>query len=328
MRGRAKAMRFAREIRASHLQHRGCMTELKQLAQRRSDVEGLSQWAGHLAVIAASALAYERARAGALTWWIGAPAFVLLGFALVAMFAAMHETVHRTAFRSRVLNDAVAWIAGLLSFYPAEFYRYYHGWHHRFTQQPDKDPELEDGRPSGLGGYFWELSGIPWWLGKIKTFALLVLGRTEGFPYVLPGVRDRVVRAARWQVAVYAAALVSSLVPGGGLWFLRFWVAPVAVAQPLLRALLMAEHSLCSEDGDATTNTRTTYTNALVRFLMWNMPYHAEHHRHPALPFHTLAEAHEQIGPTLAHVARRGYLAFHVELVRAYARRGQVGSSE
>ena len=35
-------------------------------------------------------------------------------------------------------------------------------------------------------------------------------------------------------------------------------------------------------------NSRTTYTNALVRFLAWNMPFHAEHHAWPSIPFHAL----------------------------------------
>ena len=66
------------------------------------------------------------------------------------MFAAMHESVHRTAFKSRWLNNAVGWFAGLLSFYNSTFYRHYHGWHHRFTQLPGKDPELDDRKPTSL----------------------------------------------------------------------------------------------------------------------------------------------------------------------------------
>jgi fatty acid desaturase len=41
----------------------------------------------------------------------------------VTMFAAMHEAVHRTAFRSLWLNNSVGWLAGLLSFYNSTFYR-------------------------------------------------------------------------------------------------------------------------------------------------------------------------------------------------------------
>ena len=50
--------------------------------------------------------------------------------------------VHQTAFASRATNDLVGWIAGVLSFYNATFYRHFHAWHHRYTQDPGRDPEL------------------------------------------------------------------------------------------------------------------------------------------------------------------------------------------
>lgn len=302
------------------------MTEVKRLAQKRSDVRGLLHWFGHIAVIAAAAWIYGRSLSHGQSWWIGGPTFVLLGFALVSMFATMHETIHRTAFRSRWLNDTVAWLAGLLSFYNSDFYRHYHGWHHRFTQIPGKDPELENGRPASLRGYLWEMSGIPWWIGKLRTHARLALGRTAGYPYLAGGVRRAVVRSVRLQLGTYLAAIAAAVISGRP-WFVVYWLAPVAAAQPILRGLLMAEHTLCSEDDDASTNTRTTYTNAVVRFLMWNMPYHAEHHLHPALPFHTLAEAHRHVAPTLAHVERRGYLAAHVGFIRHHLARRSSGSA-
>ncbi len=39
-------------------------------------------------------------------------------------------------------------------------------------------------------------------------------------------------------------------------------------------------------------SSRSTRSNRLVRRLAWNMPYHAEHHAYPALPFHALPAAH------------------------------------
>src|SRR5438105_15925411 len=96
----------------------------------------------------------------------------------------MHECVHRTAFKSTGLNDSVAWFAGLLSFYNSTFYRPYHGWHHRFTQIPGKDPELEEKKPVDFPSYAYAMSGIPWWLGKIETIARLAMGRTRSYPFL------------------------------------------------------------------------------------------------------------------------------------------------
>ena len=40
------------------------------------------------------------------------PAMILHGFAIVTLFAPMHECVHMTAFRSRWLNKVIGWAAG------------------------------------------------------------------------------------------------------------------------------------------------------------------------------------------------------------------------
>jgi fatty acid desaturase len=291
------------------------------LLSRRSDARGLLRLLGHVAAIAACAVAYgfclERSESLGLQL-LGA---VALGFTLVTMFAAMHECVHRTAFKSRRLNDAVAWLAGLLSFYNSSFYRPYHGWHHRYTQLPGKDPELDDPKPTSFGAYVRELSGVPWWLGKLRTHLGLALGGTRPYPFLSREVAPSVVRSVRFQLGVYALALVLSLLSGRPYFFV-YWLVPVALAQPLLRAILLAEHGGCSNDADGLRNTRTTYTVLPVRFLMWQMPYHAEHHLHPALPFFALGQAHRRIGPALAHVERSGYLGFHLALIASLTKEG------
>jgi fatty acid desaturase len=43
---------------------------------------------------------------------------------------------------------------------------------------------------------------------------------------------------------------------------------------------------------------------------MWNMPYHAEHHLYPFIPFHRLAAAHASIRNQLAHI-QPGYARWH-----------------
>ena len=82
----------------------------------------------------------------------------------------------------------------------------------------------------------------------------------------------------------------------------------------LLRFVLMAEHQGTAFGADGLTNTRTTLTLAPLRRLMWNMPFHAEHHLYPSLPFHALAAAHGRLASRLAHCAP-GYLAVHRQLL-------------
>jgi len=87
------------------------------------------------------------------------------------------------------------------------------------------------------------------------------------------------------------------------------WIVPVLIGQPALRLYLLAEHGDCPRVADMFENTRTTFTNRIVRFVAWNMPYHAEHHVFPAVPFHKLPALHVRMREHLK-VTADGYAAF------------------
>jgi fatty acid desaturase len=287
------------------------------LLQQRSDARGLLRLAGHLIVIAGAAALHTFSLHRSPSLLIHAASALVLGFPLVTMFATMHECVHKTAFKSRWLNDAVGFFAGLLSFYNSTFYWPYHVWHHRYTQLPGQDPELEDPKPTSYFSYFLELSALPWWLGKLRLYLKLALGQFGSYGFLNDKSGPPTVRSVRLQLLTYAIA-ISVSVWLGYPYFVVYWLVPVALAQPLLRAILLGEHMGCSNDADMLSNTRTTYTVWLVRFLMWEMPYHAEHHRYPALPFFSLARAHGRLEPYLSVIERQGYSGLHLGLLKAF----------
>jgi fatty acid desaturase len=49
---------------------------------------------------------------------------------------------------------------------------------------------------------------------------------------------------------------------------------------------------------------------------MWNMPFHAEHHLYPVVPFHHLPALHGQVRGRLRYRAP-GYLAANREIVHS-----------
>jgi len=91
---------------------------------------------------------------------------------------------------------------------------------------------------------------------------------------------------------------------------LLYWVIPALLGQPWLRLYLLAEHTGCPAVADMFRNTRTTLTIPLLRWLAWNMPYHAEHHVAAAVPFHQLPALHRLLRERIV-VLTPGYLAFH-----------------
>ncbi len=283
-----------------------------KILNERSNLKGMLQFLGHLAVILASVYLWVTNS----HWFISFPAVVVYGLSLATMFATLHECSHRTAFENNRLNDGVAWFAGLLSFYNSTFYRRYHKWHHRYTQIPDKDPELEDPKPQNLREYLLEISALPWWRGKILGHFRIALGKLENCPYISETARQEVIRSTRLQLLVYLLAIAVSIFFKQP-WFLIYWLLPLAIGQPILRMILLAEHTGCTYDKNPLTNTRTTLTLWPIRFLMWNMPYHAEHHLYASIPFHSLAKAHIKLLPQLERV-ESGYVKVNRNIIAGF----------
>ena len=291
---------------------RGIDRETLWRLSRRSDVRGLGQLAAHLLLLAATAAIIWASRG---TLWV-APAIVLHGAVLAFLFCPLHESIHRTAFATRRINDAVAWVCGVLLVLPPDYFRLFHFAHHRHTQDPAHDPELTHPRPGSLGPYLWHLSGLPYWYDRWSVTVRIALSGRVPEPFVPMGKRARVVREARALLLFYLLATGVSLYLRNAD-FLMYWVFPVLCGQPLLRMFLLAEHVDCPFNDDMLANTRTTYTVRMLRFLTWQMSFHAEHHAFPSVPFHTLAAVNELTRKHLATTAP-GYIALHRSLLHRF----------
>src|SRR5262245_50912898 len=240
-----------------------------------------------------------------LTWWV-LPLVVAHGYVLAFLFCAFHETAHRTAFRSRWLNVAVGTLTGLLTFWPYQNYRVFHWEHHRFTQDPDRDPELYFAKPNSLVVYLFVLTGIPNFHRRVSDILRLACGAADR-PWMAPPERRSLIIEARAYLAVYVIVAIASVLAGSAM-PLVVWIVPLLVGQAFLRPYLLAEHTACAFTRDCLDNTRTTLTLPLVRLYAWNMPYHAEHHAYPAVPFHALPRLHERVQARIANLDP-GYVA-------------------
>jgi fatty acid desaturase len=273
----------------------------------RSDARGLTQLAIHAALLLGAGILVALASG----WWL-APAVLLLGVAQVALFAPLHETVHHTAFANRRLNAMVGWLAGAPSLFNWHFYQQFHLAHHRHTQDPAKDPELAPPPPTRLPGYVVKMLALTYWRGRARNLWDGLRGDLSAYPFIHPAVTPRVILSMRAMVAALLGVSLASALLFGWQVPLLFWVLPQLVGQPLLRLYLFTEHTGCSMDRNGLTNTRTVLTTRPLCLLMWNMPFHAEHHLYPFIPFHRLGEAHALLHDKLAHV-QPGYASWHAE---------------
>ena len=234
----------------------------------------------------------------------------LLGAVLAALFAPVHETMHLTAFQSRRANAVVGWLAACPSLLNFHFYTVFHLAHHRHTQDPALDPELTPPPPSSLDGYWLRICGLPYWRMRFIVLWDGLRGDLSAYPYITPRAAPRVVASLRWMAAFIIGSVALSIVLVGWWAPLVFWLIPQLLGQPVLRLYLLTEHTDCTMDANGLTNTRTTLTNGLVRLVMWNMSFHAEHHLYPSIPFHRLPDAHQAIRQRLG-VIQHGYARWH-----------------
>lgn len=278
-----------------------------------SDAKGLRQLAGHLALLTLTS--------GLVLWTRGslwmAPALLGQGILLVFLFAPLHETIHRTAFRSRWINDALAHLCGLLLLLPAGYFRAYHLQHHRFTQDPARDPELSGPPLTTRGAYLLHVSGLPYWRERIATTGRHALGRVSE-DFITARQRPAIVREARGYLAAYGLAAAAGFAAGSDL-LLLLWVIPALLGQPALRLCLLAEHSGCPPRRDMLANSRTTLTNPALAALCWHMNRHTAHHAYPGVPFHALPAADRLLAPRIL-VRSRGYLSVQREIWQQLAK--------
>ena len=279
--------------------------------KENSDGPGLFRLAGHLGLILASGTIVIIAE----NWLVWGVALLVYAVALMFLFCLEHEAIHGTAFRSGSLNLIAAEAAGVPLLLPPRYFRYFHFAHHRHTQDRARDPELATPKPQTWADYLIYLSGLPYWTAALKGLLRHALGNAEE-EFIPPSGRAKVIAEARIYVMA-CVALTGATLWFGWAWPVELWVVPALLGQPFLRAYVLAEHAACPFVADMLSNSRTTYTNAAVRFLAWNMPYHAAHHAVPTVPFHRLPDLNAKLRDRLQSTAC-GYVAAHRQIRSAF----------
>jgi fatty acid desaturase len=290
---------------------------LKQLSIR-SDRRGLIQLFSQIAALAIASAGIALTQGSV---WIVLP-FMVQGVLLNGLYAGQHETSHRTAFRSRWLNDWVGEIIGFVMIMPAQWDKKFHFAHHRATQDPARDPELLAYGIFSLPAWRISLLGLPFAWGEARAMVAAARGIFPDYAWWLTDdERPRMANEARWHLAGYALILALSL------WFrswiaLEYWLGPLLVMKFTYQFQNIGEHTGLGHDPDTLRCTRTLKGPFPVRWLVWNMSYHAAHHTYPSVPFHLLPLLDKEIRAktTAPEATTRGYIQAQIDIVRGFKR--------
>jgi fatty acid desaturase len=278
-----------------------------------SDIRGAVQALSHLGAIAIT---------GALLWhwrgtWWALPIFAAHGVLLNFLYAGQHELSHWTVFRTGWLNEWLGRLFGFVLFYPRTFDQVQHMAHHRFTQDWTKDGELARDRYT-LSSYLLWMSGISYWYTRWRRILRFSMGKiTE--PYLPAKRHPELIREARLHLAGYA--LIAGVSLTARSWAaVVLWLAPLLVMKCVHQLQNTIEHLGLPHEDNVLVNTRSTRTNAVMRWLGWQMQYHTAHHAFPGVPFHRLRELHEAIFTARNAVPpTMSYLGFQLAVLRAFA---------
>lgn len=285
--------------------------ELKEL-NVKSNLRGGAQMASHLGLIGALGYAHMLVMG---SWWVLATGFAL-GVALNFLYAAQHELSHWSVFRSKWLNVFFGRLIGFAMLFPRDYDQVMHFAHHRYTQEWERDGELTREPYTWKSFAKWML-GTTYWYNRIAG----IIRRARGIiiePYIGAAHKDKIILESRLHILGYAVIAAASVYFGS--WAaLTFWIVPMLLTKPIHQLQNSIEHLGLTHNSDILQNTRSTRTNAIMRWLCWQMPYHTAHHSYPSVPFWQLRKLDNLIEARGGEIHRMGWIEFQIEAFRRLA---------
>ena len=214
-----------------------------------------------------------------------------------AMDSRWHECGHKTAFKTRWMNDVVYQIACFCMIRNPHTWRWSHARHHTDTIIVGRDPEIQLMRPPQLAKLIANFLGLLDVPTGLRLMVLNAFGKLDPQEktYIPESEQHKVVRVARLWILIYGATISVAVAT-------QSWLPLLLVGTPRLYGAWhhvmtgMLQHGgLADNVTDHRLNTRTVLMNPFSRFIYWNMNYHIEHHMYPKVPYHALPALHKLV---------------------------------
>jgi omega-6 fatty acid desaturase (delta-12 desaturase) len=246
-------------------------------------------------------------RSLAISYWLTVPLALLAGGFLVRIFIIFHDCGHGSFFKSRLANDILGSIIGLLCFTPYYQWRWEHAIHHASAGDLDRRGTgdvwtltvQEYLAASRWKRFAYRLARNPFILFLLAPFILFLV--IQRFPARKAGWRER--------LSVYGTNLALLSLVAGMSWalgmgtYVLLQLAVVAMASSAGVWLFYVQHQF--EDVYWERGQHWDYTKAalqgssyykLPKILQWfsgNIGFHHIHHLSPRIPNYNLEECHK-----------------------------------
>ena len=217
--------------------------------------------------------------------------------------AIWHECGHRTAFKTRKLNNFFYIIASFMNNFEPVRWRSSHSLHHSYTASVDPhDFEVDESIFSKPTLFSFLIRFIPGYYFLIlhKSLHLEIIQHALGYytrvmkecipeEKKIDCIRSSRIFVTLWLIIILFSFIFNSILP-----VLLFLLPKFFIFMNVVWGL--TQHmGLKESTKDHRESTRSVRLNPIFSFIYWKMEYHIEHHMFPMVPSHNLPKLHEEI---------------------------------
>jgi fatty acid desaturase len=267
------------------------------------------EWTMLAVVLAGAVWSLTSWRAGELSTAIFLPVAVVSTIAIGALQHRLsglgHEGSHYSLFKNKLVNDLASdFFTMFPTFAITRQFRTTHLDHHRFINDPERDPDVKrlhnavpGAFPISKGRFLAKYVAGNIWLPNLIRY---ILGQGHNAGVFAKSSKPMKHAYPLW-VAVVMLVLFWVVVWGSIAWagygraLLLFWFVPLLTSYAFfMRLREIAHHSNAPDDGDL-TNSRVFFVHPLLRFAVfpYGQDYHLTHHLFGILPHYRTGSAHD-----------------------------------
>ncbi len=259
------------------------------------------------------------------TWW---SVFWFLVYGNIYSFSnpLWHETGHKTAFKSKYLNETFYYVSSFMSNFEPIRWRYTHFVHHGNTYSTENpfDHEIEYGNNLRKTPKRLLINIIPFldllFFKKHISFEII----QHAFGIKTKVMQDSIPETAQskaifnsrvycfiWLSIIFWSILVTSWLP------ILYFLLPQFYGKTLHKLVAFTQHAgLARNVKDHRLTSREMYLNPILSFLYWKMEYHLTHHMFPTVPSYNLDKLHDHIKDQLPRT-NEGLIDAYKEIIPA-----------